>query len=82
MARTKNPRPRHGSQRRRHRLKPCHRAPLARPAADSATATALAALSAESGGATVAVIAGHAGISAAAARQALLAQEKVGAAPA
>jgi hypothetical protein len=40
----------------------------------------LAALSAESGGATVAVIAGHAGISAAAARQALLAQEKAGAA--
>ena len=38
----------------------------------------MAALSAEPGGATVAVIAGHAGISTAAARQALLAQEKAG----
>jgi hypothetical protein len=38
----------------------------------------LAALSAESAGATVAVIDRYAGISAAAARQALIAQEKVG----
>jgi hypothetical protein len=48
----------------------------AQPAGGSPAAAVLAALSAESGGATVAVIAGHAGISAAAARQALLAQEK------
>jgi len=74
------PRPRHGSQRRRHRLKPCYCDCFARPAADSPTAAVLAVLSAESGGATVAVIAGHAEFSAAAARQALLAQEKAGAA--
>jgi hypothetical protein len=55
-------------------------ATAARPADDSPTAAVLAALSAESGGATVAVIAEHAGIIAAAARQALLAQEKAGAA--
>jgi len=55
-------------------------APVARPAGDSPTAAVLAALSAEPGGATVAVIAEHAGIRAAAARQALLAQEKAGAA--
>jgi hypothetical protein len=52
-------------------------ATVARSAGDSPTA---AVLSAEPGGATVAVIAEHAGISAAAARQALLAQEKAGAA--
>jgi hypothetical protein len=55
-------------------------ATVARPAADSPAEAVLAALSAESGGVTVAVIAGHAGIGAAAAWQALLAQEKAGAA--
>jgi hypothetical protein len=47
-------------------------------AADSPAAAVLAALSAEPAGAAVAVIAGHAGISVAAARQALLVHEKNG----
>jgi hypothetical protein len=53
-------------------------APAARPADDSPAAAVLAALSAEAGGATVADVAGHAGISVPAARQALLAHEKDG----
>ena len=52
--------------------------PVAPGAGDSPAAAVLAALSAEPGGATVAVIAGHAGISTSAARQALLAHEKAG----
>jgi hypothetical protein len=48
------------------------------PPGDSPAAAVLAALSAEPAGATVAAIAGHAGISTAAARQALLAHEKNG----
>jgi hypothetical protein len=52
--------------------------PVAPPAGDSPAAVVLAALSAEPGGATVAIIAGHAGIGTAAARQALLAHEKKG----
>jgi len=80
MARTKNPAPATARSAADTASNPVTAPPFARPAADSPTAAALAALSAESGGATVAVIAGHAGISAAAARQALLAQEKAGAA--
>jgi len=53
-------------------------APAAPAAAGSPAAAVLAALSAEPAGATMAVIAGHAGISAAAARQALIAHEKNG----
>lgn len=48
-------------------------APVAPPAAGSSAAAVLAALSAEPAGVTIAVIAGHSGISAAAARQATLA---------
>jgi hypothetical protein len=51
-------------------------APVAPAAGDSLAAAVLAALSAEPGGATVAVIAARAGISTAAARQALTAHEK------
>jgi hypothetical protein len=51
-------------------------APVAPAAGDRRAAAVLAALSAEPAGAAVAVIAGHAGISTAAARQALLAHEK------
>ena len=54
------------------------RAPVTAPAGDSPAAAVLAALSANPGGATVAVIAGHAQISAAAVRQALIAHEKTG----
>ena len=72
-----HPRPQRGPQHRRHRDEPGSRARW--PAAgDSPAAAVLAALSAEPAGATVAVIAGHAGISTAAARQALLAHEKNG----
>jgi hypothetical protein len=53
-------------------------APVAPAAGDSPAAAVLAALSAEPAGATVAVIAGHAGMSTAAARQALLAHENAG----
>ena len=53
-------------------------APVTPAAGDSPAAAVLAALSAEPAGAAVAVIAGHAGISTAAARQALLAHEKNG----
>ena len=79
MARTKNPAPVTARSAADAASNPAT-ATAARPTADSPTAAVLAALSAESGGATIAVIAGHAGISAAAARQALLAQEKAGAA--
>lgn len=50
------------------------------PVAGSPPATALAALSAEPGGATVAVIAGRSGLGVATARLALIAHEKAGAA--
>jgi hypothetical protein len=53
-------------------------APVAPAAGDSPAAAVLAALSAEPGGATVAVIARHAGVSVASARQALIAHEKNG----
>jgi hypothetical protein len=79
MARTKNPAPATARSAADTASNPAT-ATAAQPAGSSPAAAVLAALSAESGGATVAVIAGHAGISAAAARQALLAQEKAGAA--
>jgi hypothetical protein len=53
-------------------------APVAPPAGDSPAAAVLSALTANPGGATVTAIAGHAGISAAATRQALAAHEKAG----
>jgi len=53
-------------------------APVAPPAGDSPAAAVLSALTASPGGATVTAIAGHAGISVAAARQALAAHEKAG----
>jgi hypothetical protein len=52
--------------------------PVAPAAGDSPAVAVLAALSAEPAGATVAVIAARAGISTAAARQALIAHEKNG----
>jgi len=55
-------------------------APVAPAAGGSPAAAVLAALSAHPAGAAVAVIAAHAGISTAAARQALIAHEKAGAA--
>jgi hypothetical protein len=71
------PRPERGPQRRRHGDDP---GPRARSPAvgGSPAAAVLAALSAEPAGAAVAVIAARAGISTAAARQALLAHEKNG----
>jgi hypothetical protein len=72
------PRPARCPQRRRRRDDPGPRAPLAPAAGDSPAAAALAALSAEPAGATVAVIAARTGTSMPAARQALLAHEKNG----
>lgn len=81
MARTKNPVPAPATARSAaDTASNPVTAAAARPTGDSPAAAVLTALSVESGGATVAVIAGHAGISAAAARQALLAQEKASAA--
>jgi hypothetical protein len=76
LARTKNPAPSEAHSTVDTATDPGP-APVA-PAGDSPAAAVLAALSAEPGGVTVAVIAGHAGISTAAARQILLAQEKAG----
>jgi hypothetical protein len=77
MARTKNPAP-HSARSAPGTATDPAPAPVA-PAADHSPAAAvLAALSAEPAGAAVAVIAGHAGISVAAARQALIAHEKAG----
>jgi hypothetical protein len=77
MARTKNPAP--GTARRpADTATDPAPAPVGAPAGDSPATAVLAALSAEPGGAAVAVIAGHAGISVAAARQALTAHEKAG----
>jgi hypothetical protein len=74
----RQPPPARCPQRRRRRDDPGPRAPLAPAAGDSPTVAALAALSAEPGGVTVAVIAARTGISMPAARQALLAHEKNG----
>jgi len=79
MARTKNPAP-HAARSAADAATDPAPAPVAPAAGDSPASAVLAALSAESAGATVAVIAARAGISAAAARQALLAHEKAGAA--
>jgi len=77
MARTKNPAP-HAARSAADTATDPAPAPVA-PAADHSPAAAvLAALSAGPAGATVAVIAARAGISTAAARQALLAHEKAG----
>jgi DNA polymerase-3 subunit gamma/tau len=77
MARTKNPAP--GPARSAADTAPDPApAPVTPPAGDSPAAAVLAALTAEPGGATVAVIAGRAQITAAAARQALAAHEKAG----
>ena len=77
MARTKNPAP-HAARSAANATTDPAPAPVA-PAADHSPAAAvLAALSAEPAGAAVTVIAGHAGISTAGARQALLAHEKNG----
>jgi hypothetical protein len=62
--------------------RPGPRATLAPAVGDSPTVAALSALSAEPGGATVAVIAARTGISMPAVRQALLAHEKNGTPPA
>jgi hypothetical protein len=72
------PRPARCPQRRRRRDDPGPRARLAPAAGDSPAVAALAALSAEPGGATVAIIAACTGVSMPAARQALLAHEKNG----
>ena len=83
MVRTKNPAPRLGPQRRRHRAGRHPRVPRAAPTGGSpavAVLAVLAVLAANPGGATVAGIAGYAQISVAAARQALIAHEKAGAA--
>jgi hypothetical protein len=72
------PRPARCPQRRRRRDDPGPRAPLAPAAGDSPAVAALATLSAEPGGAAVAVIAARTGTSMPAARQALLAHEKNG----
>ena len=77
MARTKTPAP-HAARSAADTATDPAPAPVAPAAADSPAAAVLAALSAEPAGAAVAVIAGHAGISTAAARQALLAHEKNG----
>ena len=77
MARTKNPAP-HAARSAADTATDPAPAPVAPAADDSPAAAVLAALSAEPAGAAVAVIAGHAGISTAAARQALLAHEKNG----
>jgi hypothetical protein len=77
MARTKNPAP-HAARSAADTATDPAPAPVAPAAGDSPAAAVLAALSAEPAGATVAVIAARAGISVAAARQALLAHEKVG----
>ena len=77
MARTKNPAPDAARSAADTATDPAP-APVTPAAGDSPAAAVLAALSAEPGGATVAVIAGHAGISVAAARQALIAHEKAG----
>ncbi len=71
------PRPARGPQRRRRGDDPGPRARWP-TAGGSLAAAVLGALSAEPGGATVAVIAARAGISTAAARQTLLAHEKNG----
>jgi len=76
MARTKNPRTRPAAPPTPRRT-PAP-APATPPGGGSPAAAALAALSADPAGATVADIARHAGISTAAARQALLACEKNG----
>jgi hypothetical protein len=77
MARTKNPAPGAARSAADTATDPGS-APVAPAAGGSPAAAVLAALSAEPGGAPVAVIAGHAGISTAAARKILLAQEKAG----
>ena len=84
MARTKNPAPASAARAARSAADTATTpvpAPVAPAAGDSPAVAVLAALSAElaePAGATVAVIAGRAGISTAAARQALLAHEKAG----
>jgi len=77
MARTSTPAP-HAARSAADTATDPAPAPVAPAAGHSPAAAVLAALSAEPAGATVAVIAGHAGISTAAARQALLAHEKAG----
>jgi hypothetical protein len=77
MARTSTPAP-HAARSAADTATDPAPAPVAPAAGDSPAAAVLAALSAEPAGATVAVIAGYAGISVAAARQALLAHEKAG----
>jgi hypothetical protein len=77
MARTKNPAP-HAARSAADTATDPAAAPVAPAAGDSPAVAVLAALSAEPAGAAVAVIAGHAGISTAAARQALIAHEKNG----
>ena len=77
MARTKTPAPApHAARSAADTATTPEPAPIAPAAADSPAAAVLAALSAEPAGAAVAVIAARAGISTAAARQALLAHEK------
>jgi len=77
MARTKNPAPGAAHSAADTATDPGP-APVSRAAGDSPAEAVLVALSGEPGGASVAVIAGHAGIGTAAARQILLAQEKAG----
>ena len=77
MARTKNPAP-HAARSAADTATDPDPAPVAPAAADSPAAAVLAALSADPAGAAVAVIAARAGISTAAARQALLAHERAG----
>ncbi len=79
MARTKNPAAApHAARSAADMATTPAPAPVAPAADDSPAAAVLAALSAEPAGATVAVIAARAGISTAAARQALIAHEKNG----
>jgi hypothetical protein len=77
MTRTKNPGPRTARSATDTATDPPP-APVTPPGGDSPAAAVLAALSADPAGATVVGIAAHAGISSAAARQALLACEKNG----
>lgn len=79
MARThQEPRPARGPQRRRHRDEPGPRAPLPRRRATAPQWPSWPPCRPNPAGVTVAVIAGHAGTSTAATRQALIAHEKNG----
>jgi hypothetical protein len=77
MARTKTPAP-HAARSAADTPPDAAPRPVAGTAGDSPAAAVLSALNANPGGATVTAIAGHAGISVAAARQALAAHEKAG----